>query len=165
MDLHVDVRKSFGDFSFQAEFSPASNRCGVFGPSGSGKSTLMNMIAGLLLPDDGSIHLNDTSLFESGEDLNLPPEKRTDAYRRSRAPLGGGTRHTAGKQNHSRLQGIRLHQTLPTHVIGQRLQEGSTAGPLSLSDADGLFQAWNCRECGLAPLRRLPGLAEVDFLP
>ncbi len=76
MDLYVDVRKSFGDFTCRATFSLTSYRCGVFGPSGSGKSTLMNMIAGLLSPDDGSIHLNGTSLFKSGEGLNLPPEKR-----------------------------------------------------------------------------------------
>ncbi len=76
MDLHVDVSKRFGDFSCRAAFSLSSNRCGVFGPSGSGKSTLMNMIAGLLPPDEGSIRLNGTTLFDSREGINLPPEKR-----------------------------------------------------------------------------------------
>src|SRR6266705_3801700 len=42
----------------------------LLGASGSGKSTILRMIAGLILPDEGAIHL-------AGRDVTyLPPQKR-----------------------------------------------------------------------------------------
>ena len=76
MLLEVDVEKSFSDFTCHAEFTLSCEKCGVFGPSGSGKSTLMNMLAGLLLPDEGHIRLGGRTIFDSAKKINLPPEKR-----------------------------------------------------------------------------------------
>ena len=36
----------------------------IMGPSGSGKSTLLSVISGLLEPDSGTVHINDTNLWE-----------------------------------------------------------------------------------------------------
>jgi molybdate transport system ATP-binding protein len=74
--LHVDVEKKLSDFQCRAAFSLESEKCGVFGPSGSGKTTLMHMLAGLLQPDKGFIKLNDVTLFDQKEGINLPPEAR-----------------------------------------------------------------------------------------
>lgn len=41
----------------------------VIGPGGCGKSTLLSLIAGLLLPDDGYIYINGTSLKGSGKNI------------------------------------------------------------------------------------------------
>ena len=76
MLLEVDIEKRFTDFQCRFEFSLDHDYCGVFGPSGSGKSSLMNMIAGLMRPDKGTIRLNGTTMFDSGEKLNRPPEGR-----------------------------------------------------------------------------------------
>lgn len=76
MRLQVDVTKRFKKFTSRASFVLEDDRCGVFGPSGSGKSTLMNMIAGLLQPESGTIRLNGATLFDSNEGINLPPDKR-----------------------------------------------------------------------------------------
>lgn len=76
MLLEVDIEKRFSDFHCRFEFSLDHNYCGVFGPSGSGKSSLMNMIAGLMRPDRGTIRLNGTPMFDSGEKLNRAPEER-----------------------------------------------------------------------------------------
>ncbi|ADW16426.1 molybdate ABC transporter, ATPase subunit [Desulfobulbus propionicus DSM 2032] len=76
MHLDVSLRKQQGTFQFTAEFSLSGQRIGLFGPSGSGKSTLMHLLAGLLKPDSGSIHLDETVLFDSARGINLPPEQR-----------------------------------------------------------------------------------------
>jgi putative ABC transport system ATP-binding protein len=49
----------------------------VMGPSGSGKSTLLHMLAGLLVPDVGEVHLD-------GGRLDRLPERRRAALRLSR---------------------------------------------------------------------------------
>lgn len=49
---------------------PAGKILAVLGPSGCGKTTLLNMIAGLIFPDSGSVCLNNSDI------TTLPPEKR-----------------------------------------------------------------------------------------
>lgn len=41
------------------------NIFGIFGKSGSGKSTILNLITGLLIPQSGSININETNLMNS----------------------------------------------------------------------------------------------------
>ena len=76
MKLNVEVMKNFGKFEFTAGFQVEGSRIGIFGPSGSGKSTLGNLLAGLLAPDAGTIHLNGRRLFDNRGKINLSPEKR-----------------------------------------------------------------------------------------
>lgn len=45
------------------EFSVAQGeKLAVIGPSGSGKTTMLNLIAGIIVPDNGSIHVNGTAV-------------------------------------------------------------------------------------------------------
>lgn len=53
---------------------PRGEVLGLLGPSGCGKTTLLRCIAGLILPDTGSVHIGGTEV--SGKTVNLPPEKR-----------------------------------------------------------------------------------------
>jgi molybdate transport system ATP-binding protein len=76
MLLELSIRRRFGDFSCDFEFTLDHSYCGLFGPSGSGKSSLMNMIAGLLRPDQGRIRLDGVTLFDDQRKINLPPEQR-----------------------------------------------------------------------------------------
>ena len=76
MQLDLSLHKQQGSFHFQAEFSLTGQRIGLFGPSGSGKSTLMHLLAGLLKPDSGFIHLDGIPLFDKTRGINLPPEQR-----------------------------------------------------------------------------------------
>lgn len=48
----------------------------LFGPSGSGKTSLLNMIAGFLRPQHGTIRLGDRILLDTARGVSLPPERR-----------------------------------------------------------------------------------------
>ncbi|HLO24813.1 MAG TPA: molybdenum ABC transporter ATP-binding protein [Geobacteraceae bacterium] len=76
MELRLAVNKSFGAFTLEADFSASGDRLGIFGESGSGKSTLVNLLAGTIAPDDGSIHLDGECLYSREKCINVPPEKR-----------------------------------------------------------------------------------------
>lgn len=71
---NVDLLISRGDF------------VSITGRSGSGKSTFLNMLAGLLIPDSGSIRLEDT-------DIRTLKDKRLSEFRNARLgyiPQGAG---------------------------------------------------------------------------
>jgi len=78
--LRVDVQKRIGDFAVTATFAGGEGVTALFGPSGAGKTTVVNMIAGLVRPDRGQILLNDTALFDSKVNINVPAHRRHIGY-------------------------------------------------------------------------------------
>jgi molybdate transport system ATP-binding protein len=78
--LAVDVEKKLGGFKLAVRFEAAGGATALFGPSGSGKTSVVNMIAGLLTPDRGSIALNGTTLFDAAAGINVPPHQRHIGY-------------------------------------------------------------------------------------
>jgi ABC-type Fe3+/spermidine/putrescine transport system ATPase subunit len=73
----VNVTKRFGKTSainsLDLEIQDGEYLC-VLGPTGSGKTTLLRLIAGLIQPDEGEIHID-------GELVNdIPPQERNTAY-------------------------------------------------------------------------------------
>lgn len=50
------------------------------GPSGSGKSTFIKSIAGLVKPDEGCIHYNDTIWFDGNRHIWRPAQERQVGY-------------------------------------------------------------------------------------
>jgi molybdate transport system ATP-binding protein len=48
----------------------------ISGPSGAGKTTFLKLIAGLLLPDQGKILVNDAIWLDTSSKINLSPQKR-----------------------------------------------------------------------------------------
>ncbi len=79
--LEVKVRKKLGVFAVDVAFSSGdSGITAIFGPSGAGKTSIINMVAGLLRPDEGKIYIDDKPLFDSTKAINIPPNKRRLGY-------------------------------------------------------------------------------------
>ena len=80
MALTVDLEKRLGDFHLQANFQAGDEALALLGASGCGKSVTLKCIAGILRPDRGHIELDGKVLFDSRENINLPPQQRGVGY-------------------------------------------------------------------------------------
>jgi molybdate transport system ATP-binding protein len=78
--LRVDVEKQLGEFSLQASFSSEGRVTGLFGASGAGKSSLINMIAGLLRPDRGTIVIDGDVVDDTAAGIHVPTWRRRIGY-------------------------------------------------------------------------------------
>ena len=83
--LTVRVQKRFrgesdSQFTLEVQLAVAGGFTILFGASGAGKSTLLDCIAGLQTPDEGTIAIGETILFDSQSRVNLPPSRRSVAY-------------------------------------------------------------------------------------
>lgn len=75
--LNINVSKKLASFVF--DFKHEINCQGVtaiLGVSGSGKSTLINLINGLIKPDNGYINLKQDILVDTEKHIFVTPEKR-----------------------------------------------------------------------------------------
>ncbi len=52
----------------------------IFGASGAGKSTILRMLAGLAVPDAGSISVDDAVWFDSTRNINVLPQRRSIGF-------------------------------------------------------------------------------------
>lgn len=74
--IEIDIIKDFPDFTLSAKFEVEKGLTVIFGPSGAGKSSIVNLITGLQTPQSGLIKVNDKTLFNSKEGINLPINRR-----------------------------------------------------------------------------------------
>lgn len=78
--LRVDIAKQLGDFTLEADFTSEGRVTGLFGASGAGKTSLINMIAGLVKPDRGTIALDGETLDDIAAGVHVPPHRRRIGY-------------------------------------------------------------------------------------
>ncbi len=76
MTLSVAIRHLQGDFRIEAQFAVSGRLTALFGPSGSGKSSLINLIAGLIRPDEGRIEVDGKVLVDTKARIFVPRHKR-----------------------------------------------------------------------------------------
>ena len=75
--INIDVIKQLTTFSFEfKQMVPCQGVTAILGVSGAGKSTLINLINGLIKPDQGKISLNDVTLVATKQNIFVPPEQR-----------------------------------------------------------------------------------------
>lgn len=80
MSLSVDIEKRIGNFHLKIAFETSGGTMGLLGASGCGKSFTLKCIAGIETPDRGRIVLDDTTLFDSEQKIDLPPQRRRVGY-------------------------------------------------------------------------------------
>jgi len=79
--LRISALKRRDGFTLQADFeAPTPGVVALFGRSGCGKTTLVNIISGLLAPDEGRIQLDDRVLTDTRAGVSVPVEERRIGY-------------------------------------------------------------------------------------
>ena len=79
--LSLDVTKTLREFELAVAFEakPAETVV-VIGPSGCGKTTTLNIIAGLMRPDQGRVALGERVLTDLAMGVDVPAERRNVGY-------------------------------------------------------------------------------------
>jgi molybdate transport system ATP-binding protein len=80
MALVIDVVRRVGSFTLEAHFTSEGKLTAFFGPSGSGKTSLLNIIAGIVRPNQGSIVLNGGTLVDTSQGIFVPKHRRRFGY-------------------------------------------------------------------------------------
>ncbi len=80
MKLSVSLKKKVNGFTLDVQWEIGNESVVLFGYSGAGKSMTLQLLAGLMEPDDGFIYLDGEVLFDSSKKINLPPQQRTFGY-------------------------------------------------------------------------------------
>src|SRR5437016_5687108 len=78
--LVLDVEKRLGEFTLSAQLEAGAGVTALLGASGAGKTTLVNIIAGLVSPDRGRIHLDDAVLLDTARRIEVPVHRRRIGY-------------------------------------------------------------------------------------
>ena len=74
MALSLQLEKKVEGFTLEVEWAIEEELAVLFGFSGAGKSITLQMIAGLMKPDQGTIRLDNQTLFDSQAGINVRPQ-------------------------------------------------------------------------------------------
>ncbi|WMW81895.1 ATP-binding cassette domain-containing protein [Undibacterium cyanobacteriorum] len=85
-DLHFQktlqhrLGEQHSSFTLDVQFKGDVQTLLIFGPSGAGKSCCLQMLAGLMKPNQGKIVIGDTPLFDAQSNLFVSAQERQFAY-------------------------------------------------------------------------------------
>ncbi|MEU4648387.1 sulfate/molybdate ABC transporter ATP-binding protein [Nocardia fluminea] len=73
--MSVSARIAGRDLDLRIDIGPGEVLA-VLGPNGAGKSSMLQVVAGLLVPDEGHVRLGDRTLTDTAEGIALSPHRR-----------------------------------------------------------------------------------------
>ncbi len=80
MTIACDIEHRLGNFQLDVHFKAGEGLIALFGRSGAGKSTIVNVIAGLIRPDQGRVEIDGVTLLDTRQDIFVPRHKRRLGY-------------------------------------------------------------------------------------
>lgn len=80
MSFDLSLVKRRGEALIAAHVEGGEGVTVLFGPSGVGKTSVLDMVAGLLRPDEGHVRVGGETLFDAAARIDLPPEARRAGY-------------------------------------------------------------------------------------
>ena len=80
MTLAIDIQHRLGDFRLDARFETGSGLIALFGRSGSGKTSIVNVIAGLIRPEQGRVTIDGVALVDTARGVFVPRHRRRLGY-------------------------------------------------------------------------------------
>jgi len=80
MGLSLHLKKKVKGFNLDIAWEINNELAVLFGYSGAGKSMTLQLIAGLLIPDDGFVRIGSTTMFDNSKRINVPSQQRHLGY-------------------------------------------------------------------------------------
>ena len=84
MRFDVDIRKRVAApgrvFDLAVRFEVDSERLALFGPSGAGKTLTLQVLAGLVRPDEGLVRVDGQTWFDARRRIDVPARERRIGY-------------------------------------------------------------------------------------
>jgi ABC-type sulfate/molybdate transport systems ATPase subunit len=78
--LTVTIETRLKEFMLSLSFEMDDELLALVGRAGSGKTAVLRAIAGVYVPDNGSIAIRDEPVFSTGLDISVPPAERFVGY-------------------------------------------------------------------------------------
>ncbi|MCB2015213.1 MAG: ATP-binding cassette domain-containing protein [Sphingobium sp.] len=130
MSFDISVRKKLGALDLDIRFQSDAGLTAIAGPSGCGKTSLLNMVAGLLRPDEGHIVVGDEILFDSARHIAVAVERRSAGY-----VFQDGRLFPHMRVRDNLLYAVQLE-------AGDRHEQGALSDISSFLGIDHLFDRW-----------------------
>jgi len=80
MTLAIDIKHRLGSFAIDAQFEAGSGLIALFGRSGAGKTSIINVVAGLIRPDQARVSVDGVDLVDTARGVFMPRHRRRIGY-------------------------------------------------------------------------------------
>lgn len=80
MSFDINIQHRMGDCLIDLQIKTSARVVAICGRSGAGKTTVLNIIAGLIVPDEAAIQIGGQKLCDTSLGVDTPPDQRSAGY-------------------------------------------------------------------------------------